>query len=95
MKYLLLIFLDPTHFWDSRWGRGPVDAKEVEVVGERNIYRGTPLEGFQDATPRSVAPNNQTNQNQSNLDNQVNQGNFGFHQTFHQGSHVNQGHQRR
>ena len=92
MKYLLLIFLDPTHFWDSRWGRGPVDAKDLEVI-ERNIYRGTPLEGFQDATPRSVAPNNQTNQNQSNLDNQVNQGNFGFQS--YQGSPVNQGHQRR
>ena len=93
MKYLLLILLDPTHFWDTRWGRGPVDAKEL-ASGERNIYRGTPLEGFQDATPRSVAPpTNQTNQNQSNLDSQVNQGNFGFQS--YQGNHVNQEYQRR
>ena len=92
MKYLLLFFLDPTHFWDSRWARGPVDAKDLEIR-ERNIYRGTPLEGFQDATPRSVAPN-QNNQNQSNLDEQINQGNFGF-RSYQESHRVNQDHQRR
>ena len=92
MKYLLLIFLDPAQFWESRWGRGPVDAKELENR-ERNIYRRTTLEGFQDATPRSVAPTNQNDQNQSNMEYEVDQGNFGLQS--HEGSNLNQEHRRR
>ena len=90
MRYLLLIFLDPTHFWDSRWGREPVDAKDLENR-ERNIYSGSPFEGFQDATPRSVAPTNQNNQNQSNMDNQ--EGSFGLQN--YQRRYLNQENRRR
>ena len=69
-----------------------MDATDLENR-ESNIYRRTPLEGFQDATPRSVAPTNETNQNQSNMDNHVERGNFGLES--YQGSHLNQEHRRR